>query len=312
MDAKNKSLVSVIVPVYNVERYLRECVDSILGQRYQNTEILLIDDGSTDNSGKICDEYAVKYPERVKVLHKRNGGLSSARNAGLDMAKGEYVSFIDSDDKILPEMYGDMVEAMERYNVDIVTSDFLPWDAGHKIKITKDKSYTGTSERALSLVLNWKLNCSACTKLYRRSVLTNIRFHEGLTNEDFPFICELFVKRHKIHVMDKGYYLYRYNDNSISTVLRPSFFDIFTNLEFVSGLIPATAKDLREDFKYYELTMHLMSGKKIVLCRKNKEYKYWLRKNRGYIIKSWRSILFDSRLNLRWRIKAVLSFFRLP
>lgn len=97
-------LISVIVPVYNVEKYLHKCINSILNQTYKNLEIILIDDGSTDNSGKICDEYALK-DNRIKVIHKENGGLSSARNAGLDICSGDYIGFVDSDDYIAEDMY---------------------------------------------------------------------------------------------------------------------------------------------------------------------------------------------------------------
>ena len=96
--------ISIIIPVYNVEKYLRECLDSILAQSYKDFEIILADDGSTDSSGNICDEYSMKY-ENIKVLHKNNNGLSSARNAGLDIAQGEYILFIDSDDVVSPVIW---------------------------------------------------------------------------------------------------------------------------------------------------------------------------------------------------------------
>src|SRR5665647_2657921 len=97
-------LISIIVPIYKVENYIRNCVDSILNQTYKNLEVILVDDGSTDNCGNICDEYSLK-DNRIKTIHKKNGGLSSARNAGLDVAKGEYIGFIDSDDWIEKDMY---------------------------------------------------------------------------------------------------------------------------------------------------------------------------------------------------------------
>ena len=114
--------VSVIVPVYNTEKYLNKCIDSILAQTFTDFELLLIDDGSTDNSGFICDEYAEK-DKRVKVFHKENGGVSRARNLGIDNAQGEYLSFIDSDDYIRPEMYSELVAIADKFNVDLVSSD---------------------------------------------------------------------------------------------------------------------------------------------------------------------------------------------
>ena len=307
-----KPLVSVIVPVYKVEKYIEECIDSILAQTYPNLEIILVDDGSPDNCGVICDQYAEKYPDKVRVVHKINGGLSSARNAGLEEATGEYVSFIDSDDMILPEMYSEMVDAMERYSVDIVASDFRPWDKGHKVATYKGKSFTGKSDTALSLALNWKVDRSAVTKLYKRSAIGNLRFHEGLTNEDFPFICELYLKRLPIHVMDKGYYLYRYNTGSISTLIKPSLFDNFTNLDYVSGIIPETERKIRRDFERYSLQIHIMTAKKIVLSRTNSVYKDWLRINRRYICQHLFQLIFDRNINYRWRLKAMIAFLKLP
>lgn len=109
-----KDMWSVIVPVYKVEKYLEECVESILAQDYRPMEIVLVDDGSPDRSGEMCDRYAAEHPDIIRVIHKENGGLSSARNAGLDAARGEFIAFIDSDDKILPGMGTDTIEAMKK------------------------------------------------------------------------------------------------------------------------------------------------------------------------------------------------------
>lgn len=117
-------MISIVVPVYNVEKYLKRCVESILSQTMKNLEIILVDDGSTDQSGIICDEYA-KKDSRIKVVHKKNGGLSSARNAGLAIAQGKYVGFVDSDDDIENIMYERMYETIEIENVDFVMSDYI-------------------------------------------------------------------------------------------------------------------------------------------------------------------------------------------
>lgn len=311
-DVLKRSMVSVIVPVYNVEKYMEECVDSILAQSYSNIEIILVDDGSTDHSGEICDRYATKYPEKVRVIHKSNGGLSSARNTGLDVAKGEFIGFIDSDDIVLPEMYNEMLEAMERYDVDIVASHFLPWELGHKMSSSKRLTFTGNSYEALTMCFDWKFDKSAVTKLYRRTAIGELRFHIGLTNEDFPFISELYLKSVPIHVMDKGYYLYRDNDNSITTVFKRSFFDIFENVDYVDALIPLNDKLLRDSFDRYRLQMHIMSAMRIVLSRKNSEFNDWLRINRKYIRKNWKQVFLDPKMNFRWKVKAIVGFMRSP
>ena len=111
-------LISVIIPVYNVEKYLRRCLDSVIAQTYQNLEIICVDDGSIDDSGKICDQYAVR-DARIKVIHQENQGLSAARNRGLDAAEGEYIAFVDSDDYILEDMYKKMLDKLLDYSVDL-------------------------------------------------------------------------------------------------------------------------------------------------------------------------------------------------
>ena len=117
IQQENKPLISIIIPVYNVERYLVQCIDSVCGQTYKNLEIILINDGSTDQSGNICDEYA-KKDLRIKVIHKENGGNTSARKAGFTVATGEYIGFVDSDDWIDETMFGDLMEAMQKYQAD--------------------------------------------------------------------------------------------------------------------------------------------------------------------------------------------------
>ncbi|MCD7797629.1 MAG: glycosyltransferase [Clostridiales bacterium] len=116
-------MISIIIPIYKVEKYLKKCVDSVLSQIYKDLEIILVDDGSPDNCPQICDEYAKSY-SRVKVVHKKNGGLMSARQAGSRVAKGEYVTFVDGDDWIDPDMYENFVKVIERYNPDIALCEF--------------------------------------------------------------------------------------------------------------------------------------------------------------------------------------------
>ena len=142
--------ISVIVPVYNVEQYLPRCVESILAQTYENLEILLVDDGTKDNSGAICDAYA-RQDARVKAIHKKNGGLSSARNAGIDAATGEYLSFVDSDDWIEPDMYEKMMALMEKYGVRLVCAGMSAARPGRRrwgCARQKRRSFPGKNWRA--------------------------------------------------------------------------------------------------------------------------------------------------------------------
>ena len=167
---KEEELISVIVPVYNVEKYLEKCIDSIINQTYQNLEIILVDDGSTDGSGKICDEYSRK-DNRIKVIHKENGGLSDARNIGIKNANGGLIGFIDSDDYITENMFEVLQKDLRKYNADISSCDIQNVnEAGECLKIIRVSTEGQTSkvferEEALKLLLEDTIKSYAWNKL---------------------------------------------------------------------------------------------------------------------------------------------------
>ena len=212
-------LISVIVPVYNVAGYLPRCVDSILNQTYGNLEILLVDDGSADDSGRICDEYAEKDP-RIRVIHKENGGLSSARNAGLDVSSGQYVGFVDSDDWIEPEMYAELLALMERNYAQLVCAGRydVNGDTGEKTMGLCPQSRERISGEALAgRIFLWDhCDSSACDKLYRRELFDGIRYPEGKTCEDVPVTYRLALKARWAVLCDQPYYNYFHRSGSIS------------------------------------------------------------------------------------------------
>ena len=181
-----EKLISVIVPVYNVEEYVEKCVLSIINQTYKNLEIILVDDGSTDNSGKICDEIAIK-DNRIKVIHKKNGGLSDARNVGIDIAKGDYLGFVDSDDYIDYNMYEELFDVIKCHDVDIVYSNFQTEYLDGRIEGCGKNSgqiYIRSSLDVLRDMMWDKLNCSSCTKLFKRTVFSEYKFPENNIYED--------------------------------------------------------------------------------------------------------------------------------
>lgn len=212
-------LISVIVPVYNVAAWLPRCVDSVLTQTYQNLEILLIDDGSTDASGEICDAYAEKDP-RIRVIHKKNGGLSSARNAGLDVSNGQYLGFVDSDDWIEPEMYAEMLALMVRNEAQLVCAGRydVDGDTGKKtIGLCPKRQECITGEELAGRIFLWDhCDSSACDKLYRRELFDGIRYPEGKTCEDVPVTYRLALKAHRAVLCDKPLYNYFHRSGSIS------------------------------------------------------------------------------------------------
>ena len=191
--------LSVIVPVYKAEDYLARCVESLLAQRVADFELILVDDGSPDASGKLCDACAEAHPDKVRVLHLENGGQGRARNHGLEIAKGEYIGFVDSDDWVEPDMYAKLRACAERESADLVVCG---------IRAIRDD---GTAE---SLPV-WREGepmaaaGSACNKLFRRSLIGDIRFPEGLWYEDFAFSAKLLLRAKKAVYLPEDLYDYR-------------------------------------------------------------------------------------------------------
>lgn len=303
--------LSIIVPVYNAEAYINECVDSILNQTFQDFEILLVDDGSRDGSAAIADKYAASFPDKIRVFHKPNGGASSARNLGLDNARGKYIGFVDSDDIILPDMYRTLIDELEFNHVSVVTSCLAEWDLGYRFKGEKTPG-KHSFRFLLKQILSWNEGTDVYTKLFRREVIGDLRFKEGLINEDFRFLCEVFLKEGDVLVTDHKFYKYRITPGSVTSEVNPKFFDLFANLDYIESLVPPEDKSLMDAFQRYTLTIHIMSGVRIVRSKLNKKYKDWLRKNRNFVLKSWKNLLLDTGLSMRWRAKAVFIFLRLP
>ena len=214
-----ETLLSVIIPVYNVEEYLAKCVDSILNQTYRNLEVILVNDGSTDGSGAICDTYLPK-DARVKVIHKENGGLSSARNAGMDAAKGEYISFIDSDDWIEADSYEHLLGLMEKYQVKLVCGG--NWDVdgatGEKtLGICPQKEEYVTGEEFVGKMFLWDgCDSSVCDKVFHRSLLENFRFPEGQVSEDVAITYKIVLGAERAVLSAYPFYNYYHRVGSIS------------------------------------------------------------------------------------------------
>ena len=190
----NQPLLTVIVPIYNIIEYLPRCVHSITAQTYENLEILLVDDGSTDGTGALCDELA-KEDDRIRVLHKENGGSSSARNLAISQAKGEYLGFVDSDDFIEPDMYERLYRGICEYGVTVaqIGRDELDVDGRQLPNICEPPAspLCYESEAFLEELLMHRGDCSFCTKLIHRDLFRRERFPEGLLNEDFYLLVKL-------------------------------------------------------------------------------------------------------------------------
>lgn len=210
----SEKLISVIVPVYKVEKYLNECVASIVNQTYKNLEIILVDDGSPDNCPQMCDEWA-KKDNRIKVIHKPNGGVSSARNLGIDIAKGEYICFVDSDDYILENYCECMTRKIQQYNADIVICDLL--DNGHpEMNLKEDIVFDlGDNENFIKIYKNYQF-LSPTNKLFQKALI-DAKFPIGVKyGEDEIFNLSYFKKVKKAIVIPEALYFYRENFSSVT------------------------------------------------------------------------------------------------
>lgn len=211
----NKPALSFIVPVYKVEEYLRPCVESILGQTRKDIEVILVDDGSPDKCGEYCDEYALK-DKRVKVIHQENGGLSAARNAGIPLAQGEYISFVDSDDLLSPLFAEKMLDAVT--DCDMAVCGFSSFRDGETVRETTAPSCILDTQDALTeLIKDKKIKNYAWGKIYRTTLWNDVLFPVGRLYEDIPTIYKVFLKSQKTACIPDCLYKYRLRPNSISS-----------------------------------------------------------------------------------------------
>ena len=210
--------ISIIVPVYNVEAYLERCVESILKQTYTNFELLLINDGSTDKSGELCDELALR-DQRIRVIHKENGGLSAARNTGIDYASSDLIGFIDSDDYIDEDMYETLYRHLRESNADLSMCGH--YDVYHQIpekQVSEIKTWELSSEKAIKMVMEAKiLSVTAVNKLYKKELFTQLRFEVGKIAEDAFIMIRLLDQCQKVVATNEKKYYYVHRENSITT-----------------------------------------------------------------------------------------------
>lgn len=218
----NTPLVSVIVPVYNVEDYVEKCINSITKQSYNNLEIILVNDGSTDNSQKICINHQ-KNDSRIIVINKKNGGLSDARNTGIDIAKGDYLAFVDSDDYIHSDMIKTMISSSILEQSDIVICGHFSVNKDEISEIRNDgEKYSYNSKEALiKILIDEEINSFAWDKIYKKELFKGLRYPLGRIFEDTAFTYKLFEKANKITQLNNSYYYYLKRDESLTNVYNP-------------------------------------------------------------------------------------------
>ena len=218
---EKEDLISIVIPVYKVEKYLEKCVESVINQTYKNLEILLVNDGSPDNCPKICDEYAQK-DNRIKVIHKENGGLSDARNAGIDVATGKYITFIDSDDYISNDYVEYMYNLAQKHNAQIATCEFeivyLEDELKNDSEYIEDIEVLTPRDFFYNMLFAKRSDVTACAKLYEIELFKEIRYPKGVVYEDTATTYKLIEKCNKIATGNKKCYFYFTRPNSISKI----------------------------------------------------------------------------------------------
>ena len=262
------SKISVIIPVYNVEEYLSKCIESVIGQTFSDIEIFLVDDGSTDKSGEICDVYE-KKDNRINVIHKVNGGLSSARNSALGFVSGEYISFVDSDDYIDRDYYEKLLKAIIDSDSDIAVSGFA-CDNGLRIKKNQicRRKLIGNHSIFEDYLSSADINHMVVNKIYKSSLFSNLRFPENIRrNEDVWFTTTLLTKVTKAVFVDDCYYNIFIRDNSLE---RSKFCEndlcLLEVTEYRQNLIKEKYEDL---YRYvaYEMVRHIVKIQKRILLQ---------------------------------------------
>lgn len=268
-------LLSVIVPVYNIEDCLERCVNSIRSQTERNLEILLVDDGSTDGSGALCDRLA-KEDRRIRVFHKENGGSSSARNLGIERARGEWLGFVDSDDWIDPEMYALLLQEAAGRGADIAQAsrDEIDEDGNRRPDVCAPPEAVTfcPAEDFLRELLLHRGDCSFCTKLVRRSLFDGKRFPEGRLNEDFRLLVEMLAEGAGVCILPQQMYHVFYRLGSNTRKKDPDdfsrvFLDIVDNADFVEELVGRRYPQLKAEavrfglFQRLDYLLHIPIGR---------------------------------------------------
>ena len=303
MIENSSKLISIIVPVYNVADYLERCVESLVLQTYLNLEIILVDDGSTDQSGEICEELA-KSDERIHVFHKKNGGLSDARNYGIEHCSGEFITFVDSDDRIDLKACENLVNTALLENSDIVIGCIIhEYSDGTIVYDEKifENEITLDGKEAVKNILEGK-GYSACGKLYRKNVFDKIRFPKGKLDEDFATAYKIFYESSKVtYITEYVYFYFKRSGSIMKSPFSLSKLDFVHNAEDAVSYIKnmtnnAELKDRAEALLCNRLDMviHL-----IIFDENRKKYKKELKQLVKQLRKKWYVVLTSKYINFK-------------
>lgn len=298
-------MISIIVPVYNVEKYIKNCLDSIINQTYKDLEIILVDDGSTDNSGVICDEYA-STDNRIKVIHKENGGQSSARNLGIKSANGEFIGFVDSDDTIELEMFELLYNAIQGTDIAICGHNVV-YDNCKKTNSNSEEKFL--NEESLWEQIFGKLNNAVWNKLFKREYLENIKFDLNFAHGEDLLFNIMYLKKAKTGMLvDKPMYNYYKRGDSITTgkFTRRKLKEIESKdeaLRLVSEIYPRMIPIAEK----YCFRARMNISRKIYKIKEENDYKLEIDEYRNYIKNNYKKVKKILRFKEKLEVKVFLS-----
>lgn len=302
-----KDLISIIIPVYKVEKYLKNCVESVIAQTYQNIEIILVDDGSPDKCPAICDEYA-KRDSRIKVIHKQNGGLSDARNVGIEHAKGKYITFIDSDDNVSNDYIEYLYELLMKHNtkMSIATHTVV----SNKKRINFGNGYTEkvlTTEECLDRMLcEQGFSVSAWAKLYSKELFNELRFPKGKLNEDNGTTYKLILQCDKIAYGNKNIYNYYKRENSITTSkFNLKKMDLIELTDKMCDEIDAKYPNLKNSTDKKRVTSRFSILRQMLVNKLSEEEKLTEKEIEKYIKQRKKQILKNNKMSKRDKIALI-------
>lgn len=289
MKVKEKPLLSVIIPVYGVEKYISECLESIINQTYKNLEIIVINDGTKDNSSFIAKQYADK-DKRIHVYDFENGGISVARNRGVELATGKYIAFVDSDDKIHPNMYTDMINKLEEHSLDLIKCGIIEF--GNKIKKIisfNEEEYFDGKNKIFNKYFDGLLWVVVWNAVYKASIVKKVLFPKNVIHEDNYSAGMYLFFSEKVGCINKNYYYYRYNANGITNGKNTRPLDKYISI-----------KKLCDD-----LSAHRFNNMKLYLLLAIEVYHFIRLNDRRFKVKSINKSLYKfviSNLNFRRKI----------
>lgn len=297
--------ISVIIPVYNVQQYLELCLEDVINQTYSNIEIILIDDGSVDASGRICDAWCQK-DKRIKAYHKENGGLSDARNLGLEFATGQWVAFIDSDDRVSPILLQTLYENAKRYNAEISICDpvHIFSNASYKYKIDGDIRVFDNMHAIEEMWYQTSFLFSAWAKLYKKSFFIEHKFKKGIIFEDVEVMHRIFEQANKIVYDSSQLYGYVHRENSITTK-KFSMKDCGI-LDICEELI-CYAKDKGSELQKAAEAYYIVGGFRILLnAPREKKYENYVKKAKNGIKRYGQRALQNPKVRKKTKIGIVI------